>query len=145
MGQSVTAFWILARGSKGRRPACLYSKNWTPEKQYCCSAMHEAHASSIDSAHTLRPFCPMTCQLSRRVLALQSQYWLPYNDRSWFPVASVKRVEAVILTSRLRMRLDDCDDELWEDDVAGGRNDSGGGSIGGCHDVDITPCCTVAT
>ena len=49
------------------------------------------------------------------------------------------------LTSRLRLRLDDYNDGLWEDDVAGGRTDLGGGSTGGCDDVDITPCCAVAT
>ena len=106
--------------------------------------MHEAHVSLVDFAHTPRSFCRMTWQLSSHVLALQSQHWLPYNDKSWLRVASVKRVEAVILTSRLRLRLDDCDDGLWEDDIPGGRNDSVGGSICGCDEVDITRGCTVA-
>jgi hypothetical protein len=86
----------------------------------------------------------MTWQLSILVLALQSQHSLPYNDNSWFRVASVKRVEAVTLTSRLRLRPDDCDDGLWEDDGAGGRNDSGGGSMDGRDDVDITSRSAVA-
>jgi hypothetical protein len=87
----------------------------------------------------------MTWQLSSRVLALQSQHLLPYNDKNWLRVASVKRVEAVTLTSRLHLRPDDCDDGLWEDNVPGGRNDSGGGRICGCDEVDITRCCAVAT
>lgn len=62
----------------------------------------------------------MTWQLSSRVLALQSQHLLPYNNKSWVRDASVKRVDAVTLTSRLRLRADDCDDGLWEDDGAGG-------------------------
>jgi len=86
----------------------------------------------------------MTWQLSTLVLALQSQHSLPYNDSSWFRVASVKRVEAETLTSRLRLRPDDWDDGLWEDEVAGGRNDSGGGSIDGRDDVDMTPRSAVA-
>jgi hypothetical protein len=106
--------------------------------------MHKAHASLVDFAHTSLSFCPMTWQLSTRVLALQSQRSLPCSDKSWFCVDSAKRVEAVTLTSRLRLRPDDRDDGLCEDDVAGRRNDSGGGSTGGC-DVDISPCCAVAT
>jgi len=106
--------------------------------------MHEAYISLVDSVHTPRSFCPMTWQLSSRVLALQSQHSLPYNDKSWVRDASVKRVDAVTLTSRLRLRPDDCDDGLWEDDVAGGWNDSGGGSMDGCDDVDITSCCAIA-
>jgi len=76
------------------------------------SNMHGAHIPRKIFVHTPRSFCPMTWQLSSRVLALQSQHSLPYNDKSWFRIVSVKRIDAVPLTSRLRLRPDDCDDGL---------------------------------